>query len=70
MLSSSETIRRIRVNMGLNQDEFARELGITKSAVSKYESKQRSPKTNIIRKLKDLADKNNIEVKYEDFFEK
>ena len=70
MLSSSETIRRIRINMGLNQDEFARELGITKSAVCKYETKQRSPATNIIRKLKELADKHNIEVTYEDFFEK
>lgn len=39
----SETLKRLRKSKGLSQEELAKELGISKGAVSYYETAQRSP---------------------------
>jgi predicted transcriptional regulator len=68
-MSASQTIKKIRLTLCLDQDEFAKLVGVTKSGISKYESGYRHPRMKTIRKMKQLAEENNIEVKVEDFLD-
>ena len=67
MMSSAQTIKRIRINLCLEQDEFAQKLGITKSAICNYERGLRIPRLSIIRKMRDLAKENGMEFSVDDF---
>jgi DNA-binding XRE family transcriptional regulator len=69
MMPASVTIKNIRIHLCLGQDEFAEKIGVTKSTVCKYENGDRHPRIKIIRKIKELAEANNIHVKVEDFFD-
>jgi len=45
-------IRKIRIDLGLNQDEFANIIGFSKSAVQKWESGERNPDEKTIQIIK------------------
>lgn len=69
LMSASDTIKRIRINLCLEQKDFAQKIGVTVAAISNYERGIRRPRLPIIKKLKELADENNIPVKIEDFLD-
>lgn len=62
-------LKKIRISMGLSQEEFAKKLNTTKQVISRYETEQRTPKITIAQNyadilkvpLNDLID-NNIEL--------
>lgn len=68
-MSAAETVKRIRITLCLEQEKLAREIKVTKQTVSNYETGKRKPKLSVIKKIMDLAKKNDISVKVEDFFE-
>lgn len=43
-----ENLRRIRLEKGMSQDEFAKFLGTSKQVISRYETNQRSPKISVV----------------------
>jgi DNA-binding XRE family transcriptional regulator len=67
MMSASQTIKKIRQNMFLEQKEFGLLIGKSKQAVWHYEKGSRLPKLETIRKILDLAKKHKIKVSIEDF---
>ncbi len=69
MMSASETIRKVRIYSHLDMDEFAKEVGINRSSISRYEKGSQKPRMSVIRKIMDIAKKNNIEVSIEDFLD-
>ena len=69
MMSASETVKKIRFGLFLNQEEFSKAVGVSKNAISYYERGVRNPSIKTIRKMKELAEKNGIEVKVEDFLD-
>jgi DNA-binding XRE family transcriptional regulator len=69
MMPASTTIKNIRIHLCLNQTEFAKQIGVAKETVSRYETGERKPRLTIIRKIKELAEKNDIPVRVEDFFD-
>lgn len=67
MSSSSETVKKIRDALCMQQAEFGELLGVSKQSVLNYEQNKRKPKRPIVRKLKELAEKNGVEFSLEDF---
>lgn len=51
MLNFGEKLRSYRVDKGLKQEELAKILGITQSAISHFEQGTRFPPKNVITKL-------------------
>jgi predicted transcriptional regulator len=70
MMAASETIKKIRQSLLLTTREFADRVGISAHCVSLYEHGKRNPRYNILRRIKKLADENNLAIKAEDFFDK
>lgn len=50
----AENLKRIRTEMGLSQDEFAKLLKTSKQNISRYELRQVSPKISTAAKLADI----------------
>lgn len=69
MMPASDTIRKLRINLMLEQEEFAEKIGVTKSAISKYEAGVIKPRLPKIRAMIQLAKENNLQIKLEDFFD-
>jgi putative transcriptional regulator len=67
-MSCQKTVKRIRMNLCLEQGEFAELLGITKGAICHYENGLRMPRLPIIRKMRQIAKENNLHIPLEDFF--
>lgn len=67
MMPASKTIRNIRNKVMLDQSQFGKLVGVTGAAIGHYERGQRIPRFPVIRKLMDIAKKNGITVKVEDF---
>lgn len=61
-MSCQSVIKRIRTKLYLQQDELAKELGVSKSTVCNYESGRRMPKLRTARKIKEYADSHDIAV--------
>ncbi len=51
MVDFGETLKKLRLQQGLTQQQLADRLGITKSAVSYYELQERYPSPDILVKL-------------------
>ena len=51
-MTASKLIRRIRQNLGLSQSDFAKEVGISVSAVNRWESGQHAPTPSLRIRLK------------------
>lgn len=56
-----DRIKKIRKELSLSQKEFAKALGISQSAVSSYEKKQRTPPESLIRLIVGIY---NININY------
>ena len=56
-----ERLRKLRLEKGMTQDEFAALLGSTKQVLSRYETNQRSPKITLVQQY---AEKLNVSVDY------
>lgn len=50
-MTTGEKIKIAREKAGLTQEELAKKIGLTKAAISRYESGQREPKISSIKKL-------------------
>lgn len=48
---TSEEIRKIREDLGITQDEFARLIDVTKASVARYESGQANPSEGTLKRL-------------------
>lgn len=66
MATSSETVKRIRTELGVDAQAFANMLLLSKTAVTNYESGIRKPKRSVVFKIKELAKLNGIEVTIDD----
>ena len=62
MMSASETVKRIRNELNLDQQSFAEKLELSKTAIFNYEKGTRKPKRSVIFKIKELARLNDIDV--------
>lgn len=51
LLNFGKTLKELRIQHGLTQQQLALQLGITKSVVSYYELQERSPSPDILVKL-------------------
>lgn len=69
MMSSSEAVKRIRDALYMQQGEFGELLGVTGQSILNYENGKRKPKRPVVRKLKEIAEKNGIEFSMKDFKE-
>lgn len=69
-MSCAKIIKKIRNVLLLEQGELAKIIGVSKSSVSKYEDGSVLPRKPVLRKIKQLADKNNIKIKMEDLIER
>lgn len=67
IMSSADTIKKMRLGLCLEQEQLAHELGITTSAISNYERGVRTPRLRIIKKMLDLAKKNGLDLSVENF---
>lgn len=63
----SETIKKIREQANLNQEEFANILKCRQSTVSRYEESLRTPSLKMAMKIYEFAKSKKIKVKLEDF---
>ena len=48
MTPFGENLRKIRIERGMSQEEFAELLGTSKQVISRYETAQRSPKVSTV----------------------
>lgn len=55
ILSGPELIRKVRIEMCLEQDEFAGALGTSQGTVHNYETGKSIPRLAIVKKLRELA---------------
>lgn len=68
-MKAAKAIKMIRQALCLEQQEFAKQIGVTKSSVCNYEKGIRMPRLPTIRKILDLAKKNKIKIGVEDFLD-
>lgn len=66
-MTISEAIKKLRMALCLEQQEFGQLIGVTKSSVCNYEQGTRKPRLPIIRKMMELAKKNKVKMTLEDF---
>jgi predicted transcriptional regulator len=66
-MTASESFKKIRLELCLNQTELAKALALTVSSISCYERGTRSPSCATIRKAVEFAKKNKLKINYEDF---
>jgi transcriptional regulator with XRE-family HTH domain len=67
MLNSAKIIREIRIQMCLEQEKFANLLGITKASVCNYEAGRNKPKLSVIKKIREVAKENGMDIPVKDF---
>ena len=53
MNSLNENIKKLRINFGLNQVEFAKEIGVSKQCVSNWENDNVLPSIEMLIKIAD-----------------
>lgn len=68
-MSLAETIKKVRLKLMLDQEEFGNLIGVGRQAVSYYETGVRKPGLKTLRRLKEVARQNNIKIKFEGFLD-
>lgn len=58
---TGEKIKLIRLSLGLNQTEFAKEINVSKNSISSWENNAIKPQPRQIKKILEFCKKNNIE---------
>ncbi len=66
-MTIGEAIKKLRLALCLEQQEFGVLIGVTKSSVCNYEQGNRKPRLPTIRKMMELAKKNKVKIALEDF---
>lgn len=66
-MSAAQAIKRIRMALLFEQEEFAELIGVSKQSVCNYEKGVRQPRLPVIRKILEVAKKNKIKASAEDF---
>lgn len=69
MIASAETVKNLRIKMKLEIKQFANLLGVTYGAVKNYENGIRTPKLEIIAKMKSLAKIKGVRLRLDDFLD-
>lgn len=64
---AAQSIKKLRLALGLEQSEFARELDVTTGTVCNWEHGRRAPRLPKIRKMVEMAKKNKLKMAIEDF---
>lgn len=59
-------IKKLRKKLLLTQNEFAELLGVTLVTISRWESGKFEPTMRVKRQLRELFEKNNIEIEVEE----
>jgi len=59
MLLGPQEIRQLRQRLGMSTREFAKELGVSQAAVSRWEDGLRQPRPKLALKLKELHDRHS-----------
>ncbi len=54
MVNFGETLKKLRLDAGLTQAQLAQKLNVTKSVVSYYELKERTPSPEVLIKISEL----------------
>lgn len=67
MLKCSKIIKKIRIQLCLEQEKFGKLIGVTKASVCNYESGHRRPKLSIIKKIREVAKENGMDIPVNDF---
>ncbi len=67
MMPASSAVKKIRICVGLEQEEFAKLVGVSKAAISNYERGLRTPRFPIIKKMRELAKDAGLDVPVEEF---
>ncbi len=62
----SEKIKQFRLELGLNQLQFAELLGVVVSAVSSWETARRVPRIGYMKQMVELAKKHKIKMTIKD----
>lgn len=62
MTTPGETIKRAREKKGMTQEELARALNTTKSAISRYEKDKRQPRSSVAEKIAEILNLELVEV--------
>ncbi len=62
----ANAIKKLRRKLLLTQNEFAELLGVKLVTVSRWESGKFEPTMRVKRKLRELFEKNNIEIEVEE----
>ncbi len=60
-------VKNLRQHLLMTQLNFANELGCSREMIGKYESGKVYPRSSTIKKMMELARKNKIKIKVEDF---
>jgi len=63
------TIKSIRKRLFMSQEQFAKELGVTKMCISNYENGRYCISAKPLKRLMQLAQSNNIEVDINELIE-
>ena len=70
MMSSSDTVKKVRIALNLNQTDLAGKLNLSKTAIYNYERGARRPNFDVIKRIKTLANENGVEISIDDFLNK
>jgi transcriptional regulator with XRE-family HTH domain len=65
-MTLAESIKNIRLTLGLSQSEFAHKINKDNTSVCLYEAGKRKPGFPTIRKIVELANANGMNLKYTD----
>ncbi len=54
MVNFGEVLKKLRLDAGLTQEQLAQRLNVTKSVISYYELKERTPSPEVLIKLSEM----------------
>lgn len=68
-MAASIAVKKLRMTLCLQQDEFGKHLGVTGGTICNWESGIRHPRLPKIRLMANLAKDNNVPFILEEFFD-
>jgi DNA-binding XRE family transcriptional regulator len=63
----SNAVKELRQKLNLSQAGFAREMGVCRQMIWRYEVGKAKPSIDIIKRMIDFSRKNNVKINAEDF---
>ena len=64
MAKINETLRQLRLDRGMTQEEVAEQVGLTRQAVSSYESGRTQPGVDILQRLAEIYETDLTDIIY------